>query len=911
MSQKSLFLIDGSAIAYRSYFAFIKNPLINSKGQNTSAVFGFLRFLYMILDNEKPDNLAVIFDPKGPTFRHKLYSEYKATRQKMPDDMRDQIPMIHQVIDALNIPRIEVEGFEADDVIGTLAKRAENKDFMTYLVSGDKDFMQLVDKQTRLYNPKRAGEDVEILDETGVLQKVGLPPDKIIDYLALMGDVSDNVPGVRGIGNKTAVRLIEEFGSLEAVLENAEKVSRANIRENLKTCHDVALLSKRLVTIDRDVPLDIEPESLKCVEPDHEMIVELLKRLEFSSLVERFQIGQKSKKITSEIVDSPDKIQKLLRTLQSAEHFVVDVETTEGDPMRAEVVGLAFSAKAGEAFYVPVHVEKRPVGNGPSVVREMFLKADGDLFGGLPLNDSLKPILEDPNKKKSGHNIKYDMLVLARHGIALQGISFDTMVASYLINPTFRQHNLDALALEHLNFQKISISDLIGKGKNQLSIADVEMGRVAEYACEDADITLKLTEKFEQQLQRANLTDLFRDVEIPLIHVLADMEKTGVALDLDFLNKMSIRMKKQVDGLVKSIYEMAGEEFNINSTQQLGEILFEKLQLPKKKRTKTGYSTDAKVLEELAALHDLPRMLLEYRELTKLKSTYVDALPGLVNPETGRLHTSYNQTVAATGRLSSSDPNLQNIPIRTDMGREIRRAFVPEDRDHVILDADYSQIELRVMAHLSKDPVLLEAFQNEEDVHSKTASLIFQVPPEDLTHEHRRRAKEINFGIMYGMGIYGLASRLHISNEEARDFITSYFALYYKVKEFIDRTHQQAEQNGFVTTMLNRRRYLPEINSKNRNIREFARRTAVNTPIQGSAAELIKVAMINIWKKLNERGYETKMIMQVHDELVFETPKSEVDEIKKLVKHEMEHALPLDVPIKAEIGIGPNWLEAH
>lgn len=912
MAQKKLFLIDGSAIAYRSYFAFISNPLINSKGQNTSAVFGFLRFLFMIYDNENPDYLAVVFDPKGKTFRHKIYKEYKATRQKMPDELRDQIPIIFDVVKSLNIPLIQIDDYEADDVIGTLAKTAGKKNFRTYLVSGDKDFMQLVDPNILLYNFKRAGEDTEILDETGVENKIGLPPDKVVDYLGLMGDTSDNVPGVKGVGAKTALKLLQEFGDLESVLENAEKVSRTNIRENLKTFRDDAILSKELVTIKIDVSVDLEIEDLKCVEPDQEKVISLFRELEFGSLLERFQIDQKEKKVNYQVIDSGDKLKALVNKLQKSDFFVIDLETTDKNPMRADVVGIAFACDEGEGFYIPVHVEKQKADSSSlRFKREMFLQDEGELFHSISLNTLLKPVIENDRLKKGGHNIKYDMLVLRRHGIELKGLVFDTMLASYLINPTLRQHNLDALALEHLNFVKIPTSDLIGKGKNQKSFKDIEVERVAEYACEDADITLQLCKKLQPFLKNGNLEDLNNDVELPLIYVLEDVEQNGVSLDIPFLGKMSSSMSQKLDQLITTIYELAGEEFNINSTQQLGKILFEKLNLPKKKRTKTGYSTDAAVLEQLSQIHELPQNLLEYRELTKLKSTYVDALPSLINPETGRLHTSYNQTVAVTGRLSSSDPNLQNIPIRTEMGREIRRAFIPINSDHVILDADYSQIELRIMAHLSQDPVLLESFKNEEDIHSKTACLIFQISPEELNAEHRRRAKEINFGIMYGMGIYGLASRLKISNEEASEFILSYFAQYSKVQEFIHKMHTQVEEQGYVTTLLNRRRYLPEINSKNRQIQEFAKRTAVNTPIQGTAAEMLKVAMINIWQALKEGGFQAKMIMQVHDELVFEVPKSEVTDVGKLVKEKMENALPLDVPIKAEIGVGANWLEAH
>ncbi|MFQ5675978.1 MAG: DNA polymerase I, partial [bacterium] len=875
MNKKSLFLIDGSAIAYRSYFAFIKNPLTNSRGENTSAIFGFLRFLFMIFDNENPDYLAVVFDPKGPTFRHKQYAEYKATRQKMPDDMRSQVPRIHEFLNALNVPVLEVEGYEADDVIGTLAKQAQKAGLDSYLVTGDKDFMQLVDEGIRMYNPKRAGEEIEILDSAGVQEKVGLPPSKIIDYLALMGDTSDNVPGVPGVGKKTAASLIEAYGSVEDVLAHADEVSKANVRENLKAHKSTRLswshlLSKKLVTIDTAVPVDVDLESFKRTSPDQDEVVRLIKEFEFTSLLDRFNPTRKTRAIDCEIVNSREQLDRVVALLRKEKFFVIDVETTASDPMRANIVGIALSGEADRAYYLPVSVEKQTVtGPGPATVqREMFLKGETDLFGALNLTELLRPLLEDESVKKAGHNIKYDMLVLSRHGIEMQGVNFDTMVASFLLHPTLRQHNLDALALEHLDHAKIQLSDLIGKGKKQLNVADVPVEQLAQYASEDAAITFRLYQIFEPQLKKGELFELFHNVEIPLIFVLQDVEKSGVSLDLDYLNDMSRHMQKKLDELVETIYEMAGVQFNINSTQQLGHILFEKLNLPKKKKTKTGYSTDVKVLEELAQIHDLPRTLIEYRELTKLKSTYVDALPSLVNPETGRLHTSYNQTIAATGRLSSSDPNLQNIPVRTELGREIRRAFIPRDENHLIVDADYSQVELRVMAHLSQDPVLIEAFENDEDIHAKTASLIFQIPADELQPEHRRKAKEINFGIMYGMGVYGLATRLNISNEEARDFITSYFALYAKVKEFVDRMHAQVEELGYVTTLLNRKRYLPEIRSKNHNIREFARRTAVNTPIQGTAAELIKVAMINIWTRLNQQGFKTKMIMQVHDELV-------------------------------------------
>jgi len=909
MAAKTLFLIDGSAIAYRSYFAFIHNPLINSKGQNTSAVFGFLRFLFMIYDTEKPDYLAVVFDPKSPTFRHKQYKEYKATRQKMPDDMREQMPLIHKVLDAVLAPRIEIDGFEADDVIGTLARQAQGKGLDTYIVSGDKDFMQLVDKDIKLYKPRRANEDVEILDEAGVLEKVGLPPEKIIDYLGLMGDTSDNVPGVKGIGQKTAVKLISEYGSLEAALDNAEKVSRANVRENLLNSRDIALLSKKLVTIDTNVAHDVTFESLQRIEPDYEALAPLFAELEFTSLLDRYRKAPPEIKSEFHLINSPEKLQKLANDIKKSKAMALSLMTTPEPPMQCAIAGMAISLQPGEAFYLPLTVEENDNSDSPHP-KHLVIKMEGDLFGGVNLDRQISPLLEDASIRKIGHNIKFIKLVLLRYGVNLGGVDFDTMLASYIVNPSLRQHTLASLALEHLNISKGTLGELLGKGKKQMDLCDLKHDAAMRYAGEEAELSLNLVDLFRKELKNGGLEKLYNTVELPLVNVLADVEYEGVALDFDFLAAMSQRMQGKIDELVRQIYDIAGEEFNINSTQQLGEILFEKLNLPKKKRTKTGYSTDASVLEELAKMHELPSTLLEYRELTKLKSTYVDALPNLVSAETGRLHTSYNQTVAATGRLSSSDPNLQNIPIRTEMGREIRRAFIPRDENHLILDADYSQIELRIMAHLSQDPVLLESFRNGDDIHTKTACLIFNIEPEQLEHEHRRKAKEINFGVMYGMGSFGLAARLNISNDEARAFIDSYFALYQKVRDYIYNIHDQVEKQGYITTLLNRRRYLPEIHSKNRNLREFAKRTAVNTPIQGTAAELLKVAMLNIWRKLGEGGYKTRMIMQVHDELVFEVPKNELEEMKILVTHEMENALPLDVPIKAEFGVGVNWLDA-
>jgi DNA polymerase-1 len=910
-NDKRLFLLDGSALAYRSYFAFIRNPLYSSRGENTSATYGFTRTLLKIFDEENPRYMAVVFDAPGPTFRHESYEEYKATRQKMPDEMAEQMGRIKEVIEAYRIPILEIPGYEADDVIGTLARRAEEQGYVTYMVTADKDFAQLVTPRILMYRISRQGDEAEVLDPKGVEARFGVPPERIVHVLALMGDTSDNIPGVRGIGEKTAVSLIREYGSLEEVLAHADEIKRANIRQALKEHRDEALLSKQLVVIETDVPIDVDLESLKVGEPDRERLLHLFKELEFSSLLERVATPKDSgKKKEYHVVRTARELQELAAALRKAGEFTFDLETTSQDPMRAEIVGLSFSFEEGVAYYVPVHVVSRGKGT-PELLLDEESGPQSFGFPSLSVSEVLRPLFEDASLKKCGQNVKYDLLVLARHGIRAVSVDFDTMVASYLLNPSQRQHNLDVLSLEHFNHKKISTKSLIGSGKNQITMREVEVERVAEYACEDADYTLRLQEFFRPRLEKSGLMELFQEVELPLIEVLMDMEMTGVALDLDFLAKMSNELEAELGRLMADIYELAGEEFNLNSTQQLAQILFTKLKLPAQRRTKTGFSTDADVLERLARLHPLPKKLLEYRELSKLKSTYVDALPKLVHPETGRVHTSYNQTVTATGRLSSSEPNLQNIPIRTDIGRQIRRAFVPGKPDHVILDADYSQIELRIMAHLSGDPTLRASFEAGEDVHTRTAALVFNVPPEMVSPDLRRRAKEINFGIMYGMGRYGLASRLEITPEEAEEFIRDYFIKYPGVNDFIIRTISEARQKGYVTTLLNRRRYLPDINSPNRRVREFAERTAINTPIQGTAADLIKVAMIKIHRRLRREGLRAKMIMQVHDELVFEVPKEEIEPLSALVRQEMESAIELSVPIKVDIGVGPNWLEAH
>jgi len=905
MDNKRIFLIDGSAIAYRAFFAFQRQPLVNSKGENTGAVYGFLRSLLKILDEEKPQYLVAVFDTPQPTFRHQLYPAYKATREKMPDEMIEQIPRIKQALQALNIAIVEMPGFEADDVMGSLAKIAEQQGLETYLVTGDKDFMQLVSPLTKIYNPKPAGEEPEILDEQGVLNKAGVAPARIIDMMSLTGDSSDNVPGVRGVGPKTALDLLQQFEHLEEILDHPDRIEKQAVRAKIIEFADNARLSKELVTIKIDLPIDPDFEKFKINEPDKTKAAAIFKELEFSSLLSRFVGETQSEQANYIIIRTEDELNDFIKKLASAGQFTMDLETTDIDPMKAQIVGMSFSWKTAEAYYIPVVV------SATSRSGDLFAVKETTGFQVNTVLKMLKPIYDNEAIKKCGQNIKYDLLVLSNYGMQVNGVDFDTMVASYVINPSLRQHNLDALSMEYLNYQKIPTSELIGSGKKQITMAEVAVEKVAQYACEDADFTQRLRGILEPKLKEYNLDQLFQTVELPLINVLMEIERNGVSLDVPFLRQMSHELQEKLDKLEQQIYETAGEPFNINSPKQLSDILFKKLGLPVIRKTKTGISTDVTVLEELAKLHILPQDLLEYRQLSKLKSTYADALPRLINARTGRVHTSYNQTVAATGRLSSSDPNLQNIPIRTEVGRKIRQAFIPGKSNHVLVDADYSQIELRIMAHISQDATLMNSFQKDEDVHLRTAALVFKKPPEEVTPELRRRAKEVNFGIMYGMGAFGLASRLNIPQEEAEAFIEDYFANYPGVKAFIDRIKTEAKQQGYVTTLLNRRRYLPEIHNENRRIREFAERTAINTPIQGSAADLIKVAMINIARQIKENKLNAKMIMQVHDELMFEVVIDEVEVLSQLVRREMENAIRLSVPIKVDIGTGKNWLEAH
>lgn len=894
-----LFLIDGSALAYRSYFAFIRNPLINSKGENTSAVFGYTRTLLDILAQEKPEYIAVAFDTPEPTFRHQRFADYKATRQKMPDEMSAQWPRLREVTEALGVTLIELAGYEADDVMGTLAKQAEREGFKTYLVTADKDLMQLVSPHVKIYSLRRVDNQQEILDPVGVQQKFGVPPERVIDVLALMGDSSDNIPGVRGIGEKTAVKLIQDYGDLETVLAKAAEIKPKGVADKILANLDMARLSQELATIHLDVPLPYSPSDLAPRPRDAVRLTALFQDLEFGSLVRQVAVHAEADHQGYQLIRSRAEFDHLCQTLQTLERFAVDTETTDLDPLNAELVCVSLAWLPGEAYCVPLQFPEEPQSDDGAYVLK-----------------GLTPILENPAILKCGQNIKYDMLVLSRHGIELQGVEFDTMVGSYVVNPSGRQHNLDALALEYLQIKKIPITALIGSGRAQRTMREVPIEDVARYACEDADVTWRLRDLLEAKLKETATWDLFQRVEIPLIVVLKEMEQAGVCLDVPLLRQMAQEMERQLLTLTQEIHALAGEVFNINSTQQLGRILFERLEIQKAqgikrvRKTKTGYSTDVAALEQFKS-HPFVKKMLEYRQLAKLKSTYVDALPQLVNPRTGRVHTSYNQTVAATGRLSSSDPNLQNIPARTELGREIRKAFIAETDERCLLSADYSQIELRILAHLSQDATLIESFRSGEDVHRRTASKIFGVPTEQVTAEQRARAKTINFGVIYGMGPTRLARENDISLEEAKRFIEAYFATYPGVHQYTVESINKAREQGYVTTLLGRRRYLPELFSDNPGIRVAAESMAINTPVQGSSADLIKLAMINIRERLRREGLSAQMLLQVHDELVFEVPEVELEAVKPLVVEEMEGAIQLAVPIKVDVGAGRNWFEAH
>ncbi len=883
---KKLYLIDGTALMYRAYFAFINNPLINSKGENTSAAFGVVNTLASMIREFSPEYCSVAFDTRQPTFRHEMYDQYKATRQKMPEDLADQVSRVKEAVDALGFHQIEIEGFEADDIIGTLAVQGAENGFNVVMVTGDKDFMQLVRPGISMYVPMKN----EMVDEQSVVKKFGVPPGRIIDFLALMGDSSDNVPGVPKVGKKTAADLISEFGSLDTIMERSEDISKPSVKKAIEENREQALLSRRLVTIKTDVQVGITPDELRWEGVNQERAREFFHEMEFNIKIDSLHDDQEFQPCEVTVV-SNENFDTFLSDISGYKEIAVDTETTSTDAMQAEIVGISMAA-GDSAWYLPVGHQE-----GENLDRETAFPKLRELLGNTAI-------------KKAAHNAKYDAVILKRAGLEPSPFTFDTMLAAYVLEPGERAYGLKHLADIRLNRRMQPITELIGSGKKQRSFAEVPVDAAACYSGDDSAVTLKLMELFKPELEQNGLKELFDDIEMPLLNVLMDMEMRGVCLDTKFLRKMSKELSASLDDYKQKIYDAAGEEFNINSTKQLGELLFDKIGLKPIRKTKTGYSTDIDVLTKLAPLHELPNLILEYRQLAKLKSTYVDALPAMMNAETGRVHTSFNQAVAATGRLSSTDPNLQNIPIRTETGREIRKAFVPP-AGHVLLSADYSQIELRIMAHISGDPVLSEAFLQGDDVHSRTASILFDTPKDEVTSDQRRQAKTINFGVMYGMGAYSLSEQLGISRAEAKAFIDNYFATHTGVKAYIDRTVEQAERDGFVTTLLGRKRYLPDIGSGNRNVSEFAKRTAINTPIQGSAADLIKISMIHLAGRLKEAGLGAAMVLQVHDELVLEVPEMELPMVTDIVKETMEGAMKLDVPMVVDIGIGANWLEAH
>ncbi|MFC2124888.1 DNA polymerase I [Bacteroidota bacterium] len=925
---KKLFLLDAMALIYRAHFAFSKNPRINSRGMNTSAILGFTNTLLDVLNKEEPTHIGVAFDTKAPTFRHERFPEYKANREKQPEDIGIAIPYIKQIIEAFNIPVIEKDGFEADDIIGTLAKKASSKDYEVYMMTLDKDYAQLVEEKIMLFKPAYMGNAIDILGIKEVLKKFNISRvDQVRDILGLQGDSVDNIPGIPGIGQKTAVTLIRDFDTVENIVANADSL-KGKLRENVENFRDQGILSKELATIKIDVPVELNEDSLKYDGPDKDKLKLLFDELEFRTLSRRVlgeeflssttttgqlsMFGSSGKDTENDVegpsmgvmktidsvkhdyglVDTGKKRTELINELSAQKEFCFDTETTSVNPLEAELVGLSFSIKKGNAWYVPVPEKKKEA----AAILEEF-----------------KTVFENPEIGKIAQNIKYDYLVLKSYGIEVKGSFFDTMIAHYLFEPESR-HNMDILAQNYLNYHPVSIESLIGeKGKKQGNMRDVEINKVVEYAGEDADITLQLKNEFESLLKDKNVHKLYYKVEAPLIRVLADMEFEGINISTDTLKVISEEMAKESKILEEKIYVAAEVKFNIASPKQLGDVLFEKLKLEENpKKTKTGqYATGEDILTRLAHKHSIIQDIMDFREVQKLRSTYVDALPEMTSKKDGRIHTSYNQAVAATGRLSSTNPNLQNIPVRTEKGREIRKAFIPRNEDYILLAADYSQIELRIMADFAKDETMITAFKEGKDIHSMTASKLFHIPVENVDNDMRRKAKTANFGIIYGISAFGLSQRLDIPRKEATDIIDSYFREFPSVKKYMDEVINEARENEYVETILGRRRYLRDINSRNATQRGFAERNAINAPIQGSGADMIKVAMNNISDYILKKNLKSRMILQVHDELVFDVYKPELDNFIPIVVDLMKNAITFDVPIDVDHGIGKNWLEAH
>ena len=924
-----LFLLDAYALIYRAYYALIKSPRINSKGFNTSAILGFVNTLEDVLKKESPTHIGVAFDPSGPTFRHEAYKEYKAQREETPEAIRLSVPIIKDIIRAYKIPILEVPGYEADDVIGTLATEAGKRGITTYMMTPDKDYGQLVSENVFMYRPKYGDKEFDIMGIEEVKAKFNIEStSQVIDMLGLMGDSSDNIPGCPGVGEKTAQKLISEFGSIENLLEHTDQLKGA-IKTKVESNVEKIKFSKFLATIKTDVPIELDMDSLKRETPDEEKLRSIFEELEFRTLLERVfksdkkpaakpapekqalqgdlfgffaddnteeQKNSSLKRLEDtdydyQLIDTEDKINDFLRIILTKEIISLDTETTGTDAMSAELVGMSFSYKENQAFYVPVPQD-----------REEAQK----------IVDKFKPVFENEKSIKVGQNIKYDMIVLANYGVSIKGQMFDTMIAHYVLQPELH-HGMDYLAEVYLKYDTIKIEELIGaKGKNQRNMRDLSPTDIYKYACEDADVTLKLKNILEKELETNGVKELFEEIEMPLVPVLAYIERNGVRIDTEALKETSRHFTIRMREIEEEIYKLAGMEFNVSSPKQVGEVLFDRLKIVEKaKKTKTGqYVTSEEVLESLKGKHQIVEKILDYRGLKKLLSTYIDALPELINPKTGRIHTSFNQTVTATGRLSSSNPNLQNIPVRDDDGKEIRKAFIPDDGCE-FFSADYSQIELRIMAHLSEDDNMIEAFREEQDIHAATAAKIYKINIDEVTKEQRSKAKTANFGIIYGISVFGLAERLNVDRKEAKELIDGYFENYPKVKAYMDESIRSARDKGYIETIFKRKRYLPDINSRNAVVRGYAERNAINAPIQGSAADIIKVAMIRIYKRFMDEGIKSKMILQVHDELNFSVLREEKEKVQQIVISEMEAAYKMKVPLLADCGWGQNWLEAH
>jgi DNA polymerase-1 len=893
-NEKRLYLIDSHALIYRAYYALIKNPLTNSMGTPTGAVYGFANYLLRLLETYECPYWAAVLDSDKPTFRHELFADYKANREEMPDDLKVQIPLIDRLIKALNIPSIRQEGLEADDLIAGLAQRAAQQEFEVFIISKDKDLMQLVGPHVKMLTPE-SGAELELMGVDEVRTKMGIPPEKIVDYLALTGDASDNIPGVPGVGPKTALKILESAGSVEMLLENPALLGNAKLEEKIRQNREALVLSRTLATLQFKADVDTPIESLKQAPINRSACVELFKELEIHSLLKHPLIAATAKKLeyTATIARSLEEVAHFVRQAEECGRVAIDTETTGTEPRKAGLVGIAMAVDEKEALYVPVgHT------NGENLPLYKVL-------------DIVRPLLESAEIKKTGQNLKYDCQIFRNYEIAMRGMAFDCMVAGYLIDPGKRQFSLDRMAADWLSLDTTPIESLIGKGKTQRSFADVPVKDAAAYSGEDVVLPQKLQKLLEPVLAERSLEKLFMEIEMPLVDVLAELEWNGILIDTDLLRKLSAKYSARIGEVTAEIYRMAGTEFNLNSPKQVSDVLFEALKLPQSKKTKVGsFKTDVDVLERLAPEHPIARKILDHREAAKLLSTYIDALPAAINPATGRVHTSFNQTVTATGRLSSTGPNLQNIPVRTEEGKQIREAFIAP-KGYVLVSADYSQVELRILAHLSADQFLTKAFIDDKDIHTQTAAAIFGCFPEMVTPEMRRSAKTINFGLMYGMGPVNLSRQLGISFGEARKFIETYFNQFPKVKGYIESSVEKAGTLGYSETMLGRRRYLPDLNSANRNIREAAERTAINTPVQGTAADIIKIAMVDIHRSMRNESENARMLLQVHDELVFEVPEREADGFAKWVVRKMSSALELSVPLKVDAGTGKNWSDAH